>query len=91
MHNLITAIRYRAITVQIQIALDLALAIRATSYIYIYIYKLKRNEFHSLKRGESEMAVPVRHILDPFPGFQLVASQLLAETVLRPYPRHARR
>lgn len=89
MHNLITAIRYRAITVQIQIALDLALAIRATSYIYIY--KLKRNEFHSLKRGESEMAVPVRHILDPFPGFQLVASQLLAETVLRPYPRHARR
>lgn len=89
MHNLITAIRYRAITVQIQIALDLALAIRVTSYIYIY--KLKRNEFHSLKRGESEMAVPVRHILDPFPGFQLVASQLLAETVLRPYPRHARR
>lgn len=89
MHNLITAIRYRAITVQIQIALDLALAIRAISYIYIY--KLKRNEFHSLKRGESEMAVPVRHILDPFPGFQLVASQLLAETVLRPYPRHARR
>lgn len=89
MHNLITAIRYRAITVQIQIALDLALAIRVTSYINIY--KLKRNEFHSLKRGESEMAVPVRHILDPFPGFQLVASQLLAETVLRPYPRHARR